>query len=203
MTVHPIFKSMLILAMVFVVSACSAVSTPTPTSSPMPTSTPTAIPATPTQLPSTVTPTATQPMPTAAFTVMPPTFVPPTETPAVGTDSLRVRVTFGDTVLTAVLADNPTTRDFISLLPLTLTLEDYGGTEKISFLPRTLTSAGAPTGYNPYIGDITYYAPWGNLAIFVRDYIYSDGLIYLGTFDGSIDALSVSDLIEVTIELEN
>ena len=57
-------------------------------------------------------------------------------------------------------------RDFISLLPLTLTLEDYAKTEKISDLPRTLTKERAPAGSDPSVGDITYYSPWGNLAIF-------------------------------------
>jgi hypothetical protein len=30
------------------------------------------------------------------------------------------------------------------------------------------------------VGDITYYAPWGNLAIFYRDFGYSPGLVRLG-----------------------
>ena len=45
-------------------------------------------------------------------------------------DSMKIRLKVGDTVLTATLIDSATTRDFISLLPLTLTLKDYAGTEK-------------------------------------------------------------------------
>jgi hypothetical protein len=41
---------------------------------------------------------------------------------------LRLRV--GGTVLRATMLDSETTRDFISLLPLTLTLSDYAQTEK-------------------------------------------------------------------------
>jgi hypothetical protein len=63
--------------------------------------------------------------------------------------------------LTATLADNQTSRDFISLLPLTLKLKDYASTEKISYLPRKLLAADAPAGSDPAVGDITYYAPWG------------------------------------------
>lgn len=47
---------------------------------------------------------------------------------------MKIRITLEDTVLTATLVDSQTTQDFISLLPLTLTLEDYAGTEKISDL---------------------------------------------------------------------
>jgi hypothetical protein len=36
-------------------------------------------------------------------------------------DSMKIRLKVGDTVLTATLIDSATTRDFISLLPLTLT----------------------------------------------------------------------------------
>jgi hypothetical protein len=40
-------------------------------------------------------------------------------------------------------------------------------------------------------GDITYYAPWGNLALFYRDFPYSNGLIRLGTLDtGAADVLA-------------
>jgi hypothetical protein len=45
---------------------------------------------------------------------------------------MRISLTVEDTVITATLIDGETTRDFISLLPLTATLEDYAGTEKIT-----------------------------------------------------------------------
>lgn len=41
-------------------------------------------------------------------------------------------------------------------LPLTLTLKDYAGTEKISDLPKRLSTEGAPSGSDPSVGDITY-----------------------------------------------
>jgi hypothetical protein len=42
------------------------------------------------------------------------------------------------------------------------------------------------------VGDIAYYAPWGNLAIFHKDFGYSDGLIILGKIDGDVDALNAA-----------
>jgi hypothetical protein len=80
-------------------------------------------------------------------------------------ESMKIRITIGERVITATMHNNPTARDFISLLPLTLTLEDYAKTEKISDLPRTLTKAHATSGADPSAGGITYYSPWGNLAI--------------------------------------
>jgi hypothetical protein len=158
--------------------------------------TPTALPATPTNSPSTVTPTAVPPTPTNTATA-----VPQTETVPETTDSMKIRITRKDTVLTATLVDSQTAQDFISLLPLTLTLGDYGSTEKISDLPRRLSTEDAPEGIDPSIGDITYYAPWGNLAIFIRDFGYASGLVLLGKIDGDIEALNVPGSINVTIEL--
>lgn len=114
---------------------------------------------------------------------------------------MQIKITIEDTELTATLIDSKTTQDFIALLPLTLTLEDYESTEKISYLPNRLSTEDAPAGVDPSIGDIAYYAPWGNLAIYVRDFGYSDGLVLLGKIDGDIDALNVSGLISVTIEM--
>ena len=93
------------------------------------------------------------------------------------------------------------TRDFVSLLPLTLTLEDYSATEKISDLPRRLSTEGAPPGSDPSIGDITYYSPWGNLALFYRDFGYSKGLVKLGRVDFGVKALNGPGPMRVTIEL--
>jgi hypothetical protein len=62
---------------------------------------------------------------------------------------------------------------------VTVQLEDYSKTEKISDLPKKLTREGASAGAEPSVGDIAYYAPWGNLALFYKNFRYSDGLILL------------------------
>ena len=113
----------------------------------------------------------------------------------------KIKLTIGDRELTASLRDNKTSRDFIVLLPLELTLQDYVGTEKISDLPKKLSTEDAPSGSNPSIGDIACYSPWGNLAIFYKDFEYSKGLVILGHIDGNIDLLSGPGSVKVKIEL--
>ena len=120
---------------------------------------------------------------------------------AADNSSVKISLKVGDKVLTATLIDSKTTREFISLLPLTLTLKDYAGTEKISDLPKRLSTEGAPSGSDPSVGDITYYAPWGNLAIFYRDFGYSSGLVILGKIDGGMEALNVPGSVKMAIEL--
>jgi hypothetical protein len=104
--------------------------------------------------------------------------------------TVKIRMTIEDDVLTATLVDNATTRGFVSLLPLTLTLRDYAGTEKVSELPARLSTEGAPPGVDPIVGDITYYAPWGNLAIFYREFDFAKGLVKLGHLDGGVEMLA-------------
>lgn len=51
------------------------------------------------------------------------------------------------------------------------------------------------------MGDFTYYAPWGNLALFYRDSAYSPGLIRLGRITGGLEYLAYSGSKQVKIEL--
>jgi hypothetical protein len=221
---HPII--VLIVAAVFI-AACASAPTRTPSPAtvlptqtvtvaaptiPPPTTASTAVPATPTVTvavqtspPPTVAPTAVPPptplpvTPTAALSTRP--TAAPTPAPSVAArDMVKVRLRTPNQTLTATLNDSAAARDFASLLPLTLTLEDYSATEKISYLPKKLATQGAPAGSDPSIGDITYYAPWGNLAIFYRDFGYSAGLIILGKIDTGMEALAVPRTVPVTIE---
>ncbi|SFP41718.1 cyclophilin-like fold protein [Tranquillimonas alkanivorans] len=112
----------------------------------------------------------------------------------------QILVSVGDEVLFATLNDTPAGRDFAALLPLELTLTDYHGIEKVAGLPRELDTTGAPDSYAPAAGDITLYAPWGNLAIFYKPFQTSRGLVRLGAFDGPIDALVRDGDIPVRIE---
>lgn len=112
-----------------------------------------------------------------------------------------IRIILGDEVITATLNDNPASRDLLAQLPLSLNLDDYSATEKIAYLPRKLSTSGAPDGIDPEVGDITYYAPWGNLAIFYRDFGYSRGLVRLGSVTSGLEHLGYSGSKQATIEL--
>ena len=112
----------------------------------------------------------------------------------------RIQVIVGSHVLSATLDDTAAGRDFASMLPLELTLSDYHGIEKVADLGRKLDATGAPGAYEPKAGDITQYGPWGNLAIFYKPFQSSIGLVRLGEFDGSIDALLTDGAVDVRIE---
>ena len=96
---------------------------------------------------------------------------------------MRIRFQFADQSFTATLEDNSSARDLWSMLPLALTVEDYGGNEKIAYLPRPLTQEGSAPFFDEAPGDLGYWAPWGNLAMYHGSYRYESGLIRLGRFD--------------------
>jgi hypothetical protein len=97
-------------------------------------------------------------------------------------NTTSVNVTIGE--------DNPAVRDFLSMLPLTLTVEEFAGREKISYLPRELSHGGSP-GSDPESGDLIYFIPWGNLGFYynAEGIGYSDDTIHLGTYDAPLDQL--------------
>ena len=114
---------------------------------------------------------------------------------------MKISISVGGTAVTARLENNATARDFAALLPLTLTLEDYASTEKISDLPRKLSTAGAPPGASASGGDIMYYAPWGNLAIFYRTSGHAAGLLKLGALDGDVQVFERPGALLMTVDL--
>ena len=116
--------------------------------------------------------------------------------------SLKVNITVGNRTITATMEDNAAARDFLSRLPLEVTLNDYNHiTEKIFYPSPALTTAGVTRGCTPTPGDITIYAPWGNVAIFCKSWSHSNDLIKIGHIDGTgIDVLNVGGDITAKFE---
>jgi hypothetical protein len=114
-----------------------------------------------------------------------------------------VRFTAGSTSVEVTIdKDNPAVRDFLSLLPLTLKLEEFAGREKIGYLPRKLELDGSP-GSDPEDGDLIYYVPWGNIGFYYNTagIGYSDQTIHLGIYKASLDQLKQLEGRPVTVEV--
>lgn len=111
---------------------------------------------------------------------------------------MNIRITVDGHPVDATLNDSAAARDFAALLPLTLELTDFHETERIADLPRKLSTSGAPQGAEPKAGDLAYYAPWGNLAIFYRGAPYATGLVILGhVADGGTERLANAGTVTI------
>lgn len=102
----------------------------------------------------------------------------------------RIKLTIDKEEIFITLNDTEASRNFQAMLPLSLTFEDYNNTEKISILPKKLNTSDALEGYDPEIGDFSYYIPWGNISLFYKDFRYSDSLVKLGTIESGMDIIT-------------
>lgn len=118
-----------------------------------------------------------------------------------GGGKTMIKMTFGGNEIYGEILNTQSGNEFLSQLPANLKFEDYNSTEKISYLPTKLSGRGEPEGFTPKRGDISYYMPWGNLAIFYRDFRYSRSLIKIGTLNDIDKLANMRGSFEVRIEV--
>ncbi|WP_236591584.1 cyclophilin-like fold protein [Paraburkholderia metrosideri] len=104
--------------------------------------------------------------------------------------------------LPGTLADNPTAREFASLLPLHIVMDDLFGREKTGPLPRVISTRGPSSDvYN--VGEIGYWSPSHDVAIYYHhdgDRIPSPGVINIGRVDSGIETFNVPGSLDVIVE---
>lgn len=103
---------------------------------------------------------------------------------------MRITITVDGTAFTGTLDDNAATRSLLDLLPVALEMADHGGVEKTGRLPAPLALDGLPSGADPGVGDIGYYAPGQDLVLYHGDQASFDGIVVLGRLDGGVDTLT-------------
>ena len=119
--------------------------------------------------------------------------------------AMKVYVKVNSQTVTATMEDNAAAKDFLSRLPIEVTLNDFNNTtEKIFYPEPALNIDGVTRGCAPASGDITIYVPWGNVAIFCKSWSHSNDLIKIGHIDNEgIKMLSVDGDIKVRFESQN
>lgn len=118
---------------------------------------------------------------------------------------VQVKMTFDENEVLMELYDNSASRSLIAQLPLTLTFEDFAGTEKISYPPEELDLSNAPAGHAPQVGDVDCYMPWGNLAIYYKgdSNSYSTDMVPMGRIVRGIELLAAQkESFDVFLELD-
>jgi hypothetical protein len=116
---------------------------------------------------------------------------------------MQIRLTVNDKTITAKVIESPTARDFISLLPLTLTMNDLFKREKFGHLPRTI-STDSKHAHTYALGDIAYWSPGPDIAIYYHydgERIPDPGVVVIAKIGAGLDVLDVSGAVKVTMEL--
>jgi len=116
--------------------------------------------------------------------------------------TMKMRLTINGKAVTVTLTQSETTRDFISLLPLTLTMNDLFGREKFGHLPRAISTDGKRT-HTYEVGDVAYWSPGPDVAIYYRhddEKIPAPGIILIGKIDSGVETLDLRGSVRVTFE---
>ncbi len=116
---------------------------------------------------------------------------------------MKIEIKLAGKILTATLAGNKTARDFVSLLPLSLSMKDLFGREKYGDLPKALSKEG-PSKNRYDVGDIAYWSPNQQFAVYYRqdgETIPSPGVIPIAKIDAGVDAFNVQGSVKVTVAL--
>ena len=121
--------------------------------------------------------------------------------PAEGTE---IRMQFGEVEITALLDDSQTSRDFLTLLPLTLDMTRFYDREYAAHLGDAVISQEGEQIADFENGDVTYYIAGHALAVFFDGADRSDqsGLIRMGRITSGLDDLTgLPSDVQVTITL--
>ena len=117
--------------------------------------------------------------------------------------NMKINIKIGGKTLTASLANNATAQDFVSVLPLNVSMSDLFGREKYGDLPKALSEHG-PRKNRYEVGDIAYWSPDHQFAVYYRQdgqSIPSPGIIPIAKIDAGADVFNVPGSVKVTIEL--
>src|SRR3954470_12984210 len=114
---------------------------------------------------------------------------------------MKISIKIGGQTLTATLADNATARDFASVLPLNVSMNDLFGREKYGDLPKALSENG-PRKNRYEVGDIAYWSPDHQFAVYYHQdgkSIPSPGIIPIAKINGGTEAFNVRGSVKVPI----
>jgi hypothetical protein len=121
-----------------------------------------------------------------------------------GISDKRLRITVGNTILTARLIDNETAREFLTLLPMTARASDYMSREKYWHLPRAL-AARSEREDDYERGDLGFWIPNNDMALFYNhdgSTLPTPGLIVIARISSGLEVFNrYPGSIEIKIEL--
>jgi hypothetical protein len=111
-----------------------------------------------------------------------------------------ILIRIGDKVFAATLSDNATATAFNKLLPLSLTMTELNGNEKLARLPGTMPGR-ASTPHSIQTGDLMLYGP-STLVLFYESFSTTYSYTKIGRIDdpAGLEAALGSGNVAVTFE---
>lgn len=94
-------------------------------------------------------------------------------------ENMKIQIKVANKSIIFELNNSQASKDLYAQLPLTIDVEDYGGKEKIFYPPHKLNTSNTPKA-NAKAGSLSYYAPWGDVVMFYKNFGSASGLYDLG-----------------------
>ncbi|HAY60793.1 MAG TPA: hypothetical protein DCY37_01215 [Acidaminococcaceae bacterium] len=101
---------------------------------------------------------------------------------------MKIKVSDGKNTVVFALNQSQAARGLWNQLPLTIDVENYGSNEKI-FYPKKLETGNTPAA-DARTGTLAYYAPWGDVVMFYRDFGSAKGLYGLGEAESGRESIA-------------
>ena len=124
---------------------------------------------------------------------------------AEGASGTAITITAGKAVITAVLDDSKTSKDFIKMLPLTILMKRWGDREYYGKLPKALSEEGRQQDYFEN-GDVAYWPSGGSFALFFNDKVnpkMSSPLVIMGKITSDLGVFeNMGEATEMRVELK-
>ena len=113
---------------------------------------------------------------------------------------MKINVMANNALIVFELNDSEASKQLIEQLPLEIKVEDYASNEKIFYPPNKLNTSNTPLA-NAKNGTLAYYAPWGDVVMFYKDFGSAGGLYELGKCMSGCEAIkALSGTIKITKE---
>lgn len=120
--------------------------------------------------------------------------------PLFATDGEKMQITVhaNGNITVFRLNNSPAAKALYDQLPLRIEVEDYSHNEKIFYPPKPLDISNTPLA-DAKSGTLVYYAPWGNVVMFYKDFGEAGGLYELGVAVSGVEHIqNISGSIEIT-----
>lgn len=92
---------------------------------------------------------------------------------------MKIQVKSNANTIVYQLNDSLAAESLCNQLPMSIKVENYSNDEKIFYPAEKLKTANTPKA-NAKNGSLAYYAPWGDVVMFYKDFGKATGLYELG-----------------------
>lgn len=112
-------------------------------------------------------------------------------------EKMKISVTSKGNTTVFELNNSDASKELYEQLPLEIAVENFGNNEKIFYPPEKLSTNKTPMA-NAKNGTLAYYAPWGDVVMFYKDFGSTNDLYELGkVISGTEHISSMSGIIKI------